>query len=127
MLNSSTPYSSYLQTNSDNIVRKIPVSKKENKNLLANAGLSNIYKFFQIINHFTIPVLEDLWTVCFNQIKAFLPDMDLSLIYKNYIEDNYNILTSDFTLLSYEQIKSCNSIYNVNSANIDTYIGPYFF
>lgn len=126
VLNSPTPYSSYLQTNSDNLARQIPLSNNQSKNLLANTGLSNVYKFFQTINNFTIPVLEDLWTVCFNQIKATLPNIDLSLIYKNYIENNYDMLTSDFTLLSDEQIKSCNLQNNPSSIDIDTYISPYF-
>lgn len=127
VLHSSVSKSPYLEINPDNIVSHNPDPQKiQNKNLLVNTGLSNIEKFIQTINNFTIPILEDLWTVCFNHIKQDLQNIDLSRIYKKYIDKNYDILTSDFTLLSNEQIKSCSSLSNIKSINCDTYIGPRF-
>lgn len=64
--------------------------------------------FFNTINKYTVPILEDLWDVMIHEINSQSDEPVIAQ--KNYVEylnTHYNLLTADYSDLTEEDLKLC--------------------
>lgn len=68
-------------------------------------GLRLIPRFFNTLDHITLPILSSLWRVV---SERFIEDKELLFeLYKTYVTSHDRLLTADLSILSFEDMADC--------------------
>lgn len=88
-------YSTYLERKPYDFGKKIPPEYETNSTNIVTKGLPYIQKFFDIINNITLPILEDMWNTCIDE----LINSNQIEFYKIYLDTNIDYITYDYSNL----------------------------
>ncbi len=122
VLNSSDMESSYLKEKSNVLMTRFPLNNSIKKEYNISLSLKLVSQFWDILNNITIPILEDVWSTCISKLPERMNNNSFDMIaaYKSYIDNNIDILTADFSILSPEQIRGLLTppkLSNINNKN----------
>ncbi|MCD8300464.1 MAG: hypothetical protein LUC41_04745 [Clostridiales bacterium] len=106
--NSRDLESSYFTRKSSVMMSKMPAYDDSSKEIRLSNALSLTRQYWDALTKITIPVLEDAWSVC---ISKWLDDSGknneyIVNMYKEYIDENIDILTADYSRFSLSELRS---------------------
>lgn len=106
--NSADGKSSYLTQDVSSIGNKFQEREKSPSEYRTGPMFDSIYQYWHMLNKITIPVLEDMWTVCMKNLEDYMSEttFDMENMYKSYIDKNIDMLTADFTAIPASERKS---------------------
>lgn len=87
---------------------------EEERNAL---GLRLLPRFFNTLNHITLPVLSSLWSIV---LEKLIDNKELLFeLYKTYVRSHIALLTADFSTLSFDDMADCCSDKRANIPSND--------
>lgn len=92
----------FLETNPNAILEYKP--QMNNKDFIQIYGFARLSRFFKSLSAINIPMLEDLWVVVLHKLLGKKGNEFLMKLHSDYVENNYSLLSADFTQLTNQQI-----------------------
>lgn len=96
-------YSTYLERKPYDFGTIIPPEYETSSTNIITKGLPYLQKFFDIVNNITLPIIEDMWNICIDE----LIDSNKINLYKTYLDANIDYITYDYSNLLDFSSSSC--------------------